>query len=97
MKTERGKAFEEHEPNLGEPEITRAIDSGRIALSLKGMPVLHPTGIIQFVAVKFALADGSFTIVAVDQMGATALKTLIDAADRVNWDGNALRAGPARH
>jgi hypothetical protein len=97
VQTERGKAFEEHEPNLSEAEISQAMDSDRVILSLKGTPVLHPTGAIQFLAVKFALADGSFETVLFDRMDAAALKSLVDAADRMNWDGNLLRPGPARN
>lgn len=95
--TERGKAFDANEPNLDAPEMQAAYDKGSIAISLRGKPMLHESGIIQFLAVKFALVDGSFETILLDRMSASALRALIAAADKVNWDGNAMRPGGTSH
>ncbi len=96
-KTPRGKAFDEFEPDLDNDEVKQALDSERAVLSLKGKPVLHESGVIQFLAVKFALADGTFSTVLLDRLAASALTSLVDAANTVNWDGGALKPGSARH
>src|SRR4051812_47897050 len=97
VRTDRGKAFIEHEPKLSNSEIQRALDTDRMALSLAGKPVLHPSGVIQFLAIKIALADGTSPIVLLDRMAAAAMKTVIESADSINWDGNALVPGPTSH
>jgi hypothetical protein len=68
-----------------------------MALSLTGASVLHPSGAIEFLAVKFALADGSSPVLLLDRIAAAAIKALIDSADRLNWDANSLRPGPTSH
>jgi hypothetical protein len=97
MQTERGKAFEQHEPPLDKNEAMAAFAAGEAALSLRGLPCISTTGAIEYLAVKFALANGAFATVLLDRMAAAALKTLIVGADSINWDGNALRPGPAVH
>jgi hypothetical protein len=95
--TPRGRAFDEHEPALSDDEIAQAVESDRAALSLKGKPVLHATGAIQFLAVKFALTDGTFETLLLDRLAANALLALISATNQVDWDGRAMRPGPVRN
>jgi hypothetical protein len=97
--TPRGKAFFEFEPIVSDDDIKRALDNEVAVLSLRGKPVPDPkgSGIIQFLAVKFALSDGTSTTVLMDRMAASVLRKLVEAADSINWDGNAMRAGPERH
>lgn len=97
MRTDRGKTFEQHTPTLDPAEMATAFASGHAAISLAGHPMLAATGIIEYLAVKFALEDGSFVTVLLDEMSAGALKALVEAADSVNWDGNTLRPGPTSH
>jgi hypothetical protein len=97
MQTERGRVFEQNEPALDKDEAMAAFAAGGAALSLRGLPCIGVMGAIEYLAVKFALAGGGFATVLLDRMAAAALKTLIDRTDSINWDGNALRPGPAVH
>jgi hypothetical protein len=96
-KTPRGKAFDEHEPELTDAEIEPARAGGKIAISFKGKPVLQSMTDIEFLAVKFALADGSFEVVLLDQFSARALGTLIDAVNRLEWKTDAVRPKGPQH
>lgn len=97
VQTDRGKAFDAYKPTLNDAEIQLAIETDRMALSLAGEPVLHPSGIIKFLAIKIALADGSSPTVLLDRLAAAAIKKLIAETDSLNWNGNPLRAGPTPH
>src|SRR5216684_4247634 len=97
MQTERGKAFEQYEPTIDKNETTAAFSAGATALSLAELPCLSDTGTIEYIAVKFALANGGFATVLLDRMAGAALKKLVDSADSINWDANALRPGPTAH
>jgi hypothetical protein len=97
MQTERGKAFEQHEPTIDKTEAAEAFSAGAAALSLAGLPCLGDTGVIEYLAIKFALANGGFATVLLDRMAAAAVRRLIVSVESINWDGNALRAGPTPH
>jgi hypothetical protein len=97
MQTERGKAFEENEPELTAIEIDAARNAGKYVVSFKGMPVLSSVEVIGFLAVKFALSDGSFTTIVLDRLAAEGLWTLIDGPKKLGWRTDALRGGPSRH
>jgi hypothetical protein len=90
-KTPRGMAFDEREPELTDAEIQRARVEGKIAISFKGKPVLQSMNDIGFLAVKFALADGSFEVVLLDQFSARALGKLIDTVNGLEWKTDAVR------
>jgi hypothetical protein len=94
--TERGKAFDQHEPVLTREEAEAAFAAGHAAISLRGIPCLD-SDTIEYLAVKFALANGGFATVLLDRMAAAALRALIVSAESINWDGNALRAGSMPH
>lgn len=96
-KTPRGKLFDDMEPSLGLPEIKSALDENRIALSFHGKPMTDPDGTIKFLAVKLALANGSFSTVLLDRFSASALKALIDGADQINWDGKSMLPNSTKH
>jgi hypothetical protein len=46
---------------------------------------------------NFALKNGDVRMVLLDQLAAAAVKTLIDAADKVNWSGKTLDPGSTAH
>lgn len=96
-RTPRGLAFDQHEPDLTEDEIKRAKASGKIALSFKGKPVLTPEGDIGFIAVKFALANGAFVTVLMDQFSGRLLHGLIQAANQVSWKTDVVKPSGAAH
>ncbi len=89
--TPRGQAFDAHEPELTEQEIEDAKNSGAIAVSFKGSPVLLSTTDIGFVAVKFALANGGFQTILLDQFSARSLDKLIQTMNGLAWKTDALR------
>jgi hypothetical protein len=95
--TERGKEFEGREPLLNDDEIVRAAETAQIVASLKGKPVVGPRGDIGYIAVKFALYDGSFVTMLFDRVAASAFAAHVQSADRINWDGNALKPGQTAH
>jgi hypothetical protein len=96
-KTPRAKAFDDHEPPLTDGEIDAAKSNGRMAVSFKAKPVLQSADAIQFIAVKFALANGAFETVLLDRMAAAPLASLIQTIEGMQWLTAALKPGPARH
>jgi hypothetical protein len=97
MKTDRGKAFIDQEPSLSDDEITHARETGKYAVSFKGMPVLISSEDIGFMAIKFALADGTFETVLLDQLAGEALWQLLESVKQIDWKTKALKPGPSRH
>jgi hypothetical protein len=97
MQTERGRLFEEKEPELPDDEVSRAHEDGKIVASFKGKPVVTTPEAISFIAVKFALHDGSFATVLLDFFAAQALRSLIETVDRTGWKTVAVTPGGTRH
>jgi hypothetical protein len=97
MQTERGKAFVDNEPELTETEIESARQRGKIAVSLKGKPVLVSIEHIGFLAVKFALANGEFETVLLDRIAGEALRQLFQSLKQIEWKTDSMRPGPGRH
>jgi hypothetical protein len=97
MQTERGKLFDEKEPELSDEEVSKAYEAGKIAASFKGKPVATSPEDIGFLAVKFALHDGSFSTVLLDYFSARVLRTLIDSADRIGWKTTAVTPAETQH
>jgi hypothetical protein len=97
MQTERELAFQIHEPKLTEEETLDAFVRSEVALSLKALPCISPTGIVEYVAVKFALQNGDTPTVLLDRFAAGAFLAVIDSMNQVGWDGTVLRAGPMSH
>jgi hypothetical protein len=97
VKSERGKAFEANEPNLSEDEIRSAYESGKIAVSFKGKPVLASTEDIGFLAVKFALADGTATTILLDRMSAEPLAHLIETVKSTQWKTGSMKPKGGPH
>jgi hypothetical protein len=95
--TERGREFGEHKPTLSDEEIGAAHTSGRSVLSLKGRPCAVSETDIGILAVKFALADGSFETVLLDRLAAGVLHRLIDVANKTGWKTEAAALGTTRH
>jgi hypothetical protein len=81
VQTSRGKAFIEQEPEISAQEIEQAKSGRKIAISFKGKPVLQSRTEIGFVAVKFALADGTFPVVLLDRFSAESLRSLIETVN----------------
>jgi hypothetical protein len=50
MQTERGKLFDEKEPDLSDDEVSKAYEDGKIAASFKGKPVVTSPENIGFIA-----------------------------------------------
>jgi hypothetical protein len=96
-KTPRAQAFDKHEPPLDESEIDAAKTAGRMVLSFRAKPVLETKDAIQFLAVKFALANGAFETVLLDRMAAAPLASLIQTVEGMRWLTDALKPGPSRH
>jgi CheY-like chemotaxis protein len=97
MLTERGKLFEEKEPSLSDDEVSAAYENGKIAASLKGKPLATSPENIGFIAVKFALHDGSFATVLLDYFSARALATLIGSIDKIGWKTAQVLPDETRH
>ena len=97
MQTERGKLFDEKEPELSDDEVARAYEDGKIAASFKGKPVVTSPENIGFIAIKFALHDGSFETVLLDYFSARVLRSLIDSVDKIGWKTAAAKPGETRH
>jgi hypothetical protein len=97
MQTERGKLFDEKEPELSDDEVSKAYEAGKIAASFKGKPVATSPDDIGFLAVKFALHDGSFATVLLDYFSPRVLRTLIDSADKIGWKTAAVIPDGTRH
>jgi hypothetical protein len=95
LKTERGRVFETHKPILSDDEILIAHNSGKSVLSLKGCACAVSADAIGMLAVKFALADGSFEIVLLDRLAAATLHRLIDVANKTDWKTEAANLGTA--
>ena len=60
MQTGRGKLFDEKEPGLSDDEVSKEYEDGKIVASFRGKPVVTSPENIGFIAIKFALHDGSF-------------------------------------
>jgi hypothetical protein len=97
MLTERGKLFDEKEPSLSDDEVSEAYETGKIAASLEGKPVVTSPENIGFIAIKFALHNGSFAIVLLDYFSARALAGLIDSVDKIGWKTTAVIPDATRH
>jgi len=97
VQTPRGKAFVEGEPEISAQEIEQAKSGEKIAVSFKGTPVLASINDIGFIAVKFALADGTFPVVLLDRFSAAALRQLIQAVEQIEWKTDAVRPKGSRY
>ena len=93
----RGESFTANEPTLTQQEVRAELMAGKNVVSFKGQPVLRNDGIVEFIAVKLALATGKHEIVFFDRFVAEALMALFDAAKSVNWNGNQLAPETTRH
>ena len=96
-KTQRGTEFGKHKPSLSDEEIGIAHNAGRSVLSFKGRPCAISEDKIGVLAVKFALADGSFETVLLDQLAARLLHAEIDMANKTGWKTEAAALGTTRH
>ena len=97
MQTERGKLFDEKEPELSDDEVSKAYENGKIAASFKAKPVATTPENIGFIAVKFALHDGSFETVLLDYFSARVFRSLIDSVDKVGWKTAPVVPDETRH
>src|SRR3974390_1404692 len=99
MQTERGKAFEQYEPDLSEDEIADAHDSGKIVLSLRAKPRLSVTGeSVAYMAVKMILFDGSAPVTFLfDRFSAEVLNHWVQTMKSMDWKTAAMRPGAAQH
>jgi hypothetical protein len=97
MQTERGKLFDENEPALSDDEVSTAYEDGKIAASFKGKPVVTSPENIGFIAIKFALHDGSFETVLLDYFSARVLRSLIDSVDAIGWRTAAVAPDQRQH
>jgi hypothetical protein len=97
MQTERGKLFDEKEPELSDDEVSKAYENGKIAASFKAKPVVTTPENIGFIAVKFALHDGSFETVLLDYFSAKVFRSLIDSVDKIGWKTASVVADETRH
>src|SRR3984893_9731523 len=73
-------------PSLSDDEVSAAYENGKIAASLKGKPLATSPENIGFIAVKFALHDGSGATGLWDYFSARALATLIGSVDKIGPD-----------
>jgi hypothetical protein len=97
VKTERGKEFGDRMPLLSDEEIGIAHNSGKSVLSLKSRACAVSETAIGMLAVKFALADGSFVTVLLDRLAAGALHRQIDVANKTGWKTEAAALGATHH
>jgi|SRR5580692_1417744 hypothetical protein len=96
-KTERGDEFGERRPALTDDEIGTAHRLGRSVLSFKARNCAASETEIGMIAIKFALADGSFETVIVDQLVARLLHVHFDMANKTGWKTEAAALGTTRH
>jgi hypothetical protein len=96
--TTRAQDFDDQEPKLSPEEVAAAKLQNKIAVSFKGVPVPVPSLEIEYLAVKFAFADGTFVTLLLDQFAGRALHGLLSTVNGLNWSGvSVLPTGPARH
>jgi hypothetical protein len=90
----RVKEFADRIPAIAAQEIAKAAK----VVSFKGTPIPAPdvSGELQ-IAIKFALSDGTFLVVCVDQVAGNALNGLLTAADNAKWAPFPTVPGSARH
>jgi hypothetical protein len=96
-KTERGNEIVKHRPILSDDEIREAHRLGRSVLSFNARNCAASETEIGMIAIKFALADGSFETVIVDQLVARLLHAHFDTANRTGWKTEAAALGTTRH
>lgn len=84
------RAFEKHEPTLDAQEAYVALDAGKAAISLRGLPCVEHDGTIACLAIKFAFEDGKATTVLLDRFAASALTALVRTMDSIDWNGKRL-------
>ena len=97
MRTERGRVFEEKEPEFSDEEVITAREEGKIAASFKGKPVATTPESISYIAVKFALHDGSFATLLLDRFSAQLLRSLIETVDNIAWQTAGAIPDATRH
>ena len=97
LRTVRAKEFAKFEPSLSVAEIKAANAGKKTTLSLRAMPIPISTEEIGFVAVKFALDDGTLPVLLLDRIAANALLTALQTANEIDWKTAAVKPGPARH
>jgi hypothetical protein len=97
MQTERGKLFDNKEPELSDHEVSKAYEDGKIAASFKGKPVVTSPEQTGFIALKFALHDGSFETPLSDYFSARVLRSLIDSVDKIGWKTASMMPDDTRH
>lgn len=96
-KTERGKEIVKHRPTLTDDEIRASHRLGRSVLSFSARNCAASETEIGMIAIKFALADGSFETVIVDQLVARLLYVHFGMANRSGWKTEAGALGTTRH
>jgi hypothetical protein len=97
MQTERRRLFDDKEPEFSDDEVSTAYGDGKIVASFKGKPVVTTPESISYLAVKFALHDGSFATVLLDFFAAQILRGLIETVDNTGWKTAAVVPDSTRH
>jgi len=81
----RAAQFEALKPDFPVEELNQALKDGLIVDSFTPLPVPIQSKEIGFLALKFALSDGSFPIVFLDRVSACFLREAIVTFDKRDW------------
>ena len=81
----RAEVFEERRPTFTEADVQKALEQNRLVASFDTLPVPLDSGDIQFLAVKFALPDGTNTTLLLDQFAANLLHGLVAHLQQTGW------------
>lgn len=81
----RGELFSASRPKLSDEETYVAAKDGKVVLSFEALPVAGELPQIQFLAVKFALPNGTTPVLLFDRYAAEFLKTVINHFDEGDW------------
>lgn len=85
MTKTRADVFRDYQPELKDADAVPAIQAGRTVVSFMALPVPDELPNIQFLAVKFVLADGTTETIALDRYAAGFLRTVVQRFDEGDW------------
>ena len=93
----RTKLFNEAEPELTTNEIVESGEAGGRVVSLKVVHFLMPDKSIRYLGVKLVLENGQTPVILLDQLAANALNAVVDATNKISWDGASLLPPSTKH
>jgi hypothetical protein len=93
----REAAFNLAKPDVSRQEAQAARDARKIVLGLRVTAFRVVDGVIELVAVKFALANGSSETLLLDEVSARALGADVSLLKDLGWQTDALQPKGSAH